>query len=117
MSYDIRFGVWVAHTDKIVPFTQPEFDSPTYNISVMLRKAMGWDFEQGKWYNVGNVHKYIYNGYCELITKEYRYRQYNDPNGWGTTSTAIEVLKSILDKVDEITDNYKLKLEDFYIRW
>jgi hypothetical protein len=117
MSFDIEFGVMVKGADKIIPFTTPECDHPTYNISIMLRKAMGWEFEQHKWYKVSEVEQYIYGGYCELIAKEYKYKQYNDPNGWGTTHTAIETLKSILDKINEIYESYDLSDEYIYIRW
>lgn len=117
MSFDIQFGVLVANTDKIIPFMEPDEAHPTYNISTMFRKAMDWNFKQGKWYKVSEVHEFIYGGYCELITQEYKYRKYNDPKGWGTTQTAIETLKSIIDKIDLIESCYELKWEDFYIRW
>lgn len=97
MSYDLRIGVKVEGTDIIAVISEPEQSSPTYNLGTMFRKCTGWDFEQGKWYMVKDVLPLIEHGIKELHINRGEYKQYDAPNGWGTTSSAIEALESLRD--------------------
>ena len=117
MSYDIEFGVKVENVDKIMPFTAPEYASPTYNIGEMLRKATGWDFEQHKWYKVSDVFEKISKGHINLSKNKEEYRKYEPENKWGTVETAIKALQSILEKIEGIEKWFELTKDHFYIRW
>lgn len=100
MSYDLRLAVKVEGTDILAVIDEPEFSSPTYNIGVMFRKCMGWNFEQGKFYNVAEVYSYIEHGINELETNEKEYMKYDSPNGWGTTRSALKALRSLKECID-----------------
>lgn len=111
MSYDLRLAVKVEGTDILAVIDEPTYNSPTYNIGEMFRKCMGWDFEQGKFYNVAEVYSYIEHGINELETNEKEYVKYNAPNGWGTTESALVALRSLKECID---NNSK---EDSYWTW
>lgn len=95
MSYDIRLGVKVEGLDVIAVIDEPEYSSPTYNIGKMLRACTGWNFEQGKWYRVSEVWPMIEHGISELHINGAKYKEYDSPNGWGNTSSAMEALESL----------------------
>ena len=111
MSYDLRLAVKVEGTDILAVIDEPTYNSPTYNIGEMFRKCMGWDFEQGEFYNVAEVYSYIEHGIKELETNEKEYVKYNAPNGWGTTESALVALRSLKECID---NNSK---EDSYWTW
>lgn len=121
MSYDIRFAVKVAgHNDMYAVIGEPERHSPTYNIGVMLRKCTGWDFKQSEWYKLTDVIPKIEHGIHELRFNEKEYEQYDAPNGWGTTQTALHALESILEWATDTFNrgwNADIPLEDIYICW
>ena len=109
MSYDLRIAVKVEgapEDNKFAIIAEPEFNSPTYNIGEMFRKCMNWDFEQGTFYRVAEVYDNIVRGIKELSENETTYRQYNSPNGWGTTTSALKALKSLKQCIDEIVDGW-----------
>ena len=97
MSYDLRIGVKVADTDIIAVIDEPEYDSPTYNLGKMFRECTGWNFKQGEWYRVSEVLPLIEHGVKELTINRKQYKQYDAPNGWGTTESALEALTSLRD--------------------
>lgn len=122
MSYDIRFGVKVAGADDLfVEIGRPPYDSPTYNLGTMFRKCTGWDFSQGKWYNVAEVLPLIQHGINELKFNPGEYRQYNAPNGWGTVESALEALQSLEDGIRRMTvsDGWTevIPPEFLYVKW
>ena len=105
MSYDLRIAVKVEGAEKGNEFAVielPELHSPTYNIGEMLRKCMEWDFEQGEYYRVFEVYQNIVRGIINLTEHEKEFEKYNSPNGWGTTVTALNVLKSLKECIDNI---------------
>ena len=121
MSYDIRFSVKVDSTDLYAVIGHPEYDSPTYNIGTMFRKCMDWDFKQGELYKVTDVLPNIEHGIHELTYNEQEYKQYNSSNGWGTTSSALKALKSIVQWLKEDglpwSWNGDIPLDCIYISW
>lgn len=122
MSYDIRFGVKVEGMDGyIAVIDELECSSPTYNLREMFVACMGWDYEQGQWYNLKEVFPKILHGAAELTQHPGQYRQYNSPNGWGTVSSARECLTSVCNKVAEIVSGdwswNKIPLEHLWIAW
>lgn len=122
MSFDLRIGVKVADLDNVfVEIASPEYDSPTYNISKMFRVCTGWDFEQGVWYSCKDVLPKIKKGISELIVNEEEYLQYNAPNGWGDTQSALRTLQSLLQCIQEnskeggsFTD---VPLDHLWVKW
>lgn len=98
MSYDIRFGVKVKGTenDVFAIIGEPEYDSPTYNVGTIFRKSMGWDFRQGEWYKMSEVLPMIEHGIHELRFNANAYKQYEPDNGWGSVSSALQALESII---------------------
>ena len=107
MSYDLRIAVKVDGAEKgneYAVIAEPEFHSPTYNIGEMLRKCTGWDFKQGEYYRVSGVYQNIVRGIINLTEHEGEFEQYNSPNGWGTTASALKALESLKQCIDDIED-------------
>lgn len=120
MSYDLRIGVKVADTDIIAVIAEPELSSPTYNLGEMFRACMGWDYEQGEWYNVKEVLPFIKRGINELIYNRKEYEQYNPENGWGSVYSALECLESLEKCIHEQTNGWTwqdIPLEHLWLCW
>ena len=121
MSYDLRIGVKVENTDIIAVIDRPERDSPTYNLGKMFRACTGWDFSQSEWYKVSEVLPLIEHGVKELSINRAAYKQYDAPNGWGTTVTALEALKSLQDCIYGIISGdrgwQQIPAEHLYVCW
>ena len=122
MSYDIRFGVKVEGMNGyIATIDEPEYSSPTYNLREMFVACMGWDYAQGEWYNCAEVMPKFERGVHELRFNPAKYKKFNAPNGWGTVSSALEALESVLKKAQEITSGdwtwNEIPLEYLWIRW
>lgn len=94
MSYDIRLGVKVEGMDGyIATIDEPEYSSPTYNLRDMFVACMDWDYEQGEWYNCGDVFQNIIRGQNEITAFPEKYEKFNAPNGWGTVSSAKKMYR------------------------
>lgn len=120
MSYDLRLGVKVEGTDIIAVIDEPEFSSPTYNLGKMFRACMNWDFKQGEWYRVKDVLPNIERGLKELRFNGKAYEKFNDPGGWGTVSSAIEALDSLIQCISENTSGDKwqeIPIEHLWVTW
>lgn len=121
MSYDIRFGVKVENmSGYIATIDQPEYSSPTYNLRELFVQSMGWHYKQGVWYNCLEVMPKITKGIDELFTHPRFYKQYEASNGWGTVESAYKSLKSIVEKIGEITggDGWnEIPLDCLWIIW
>ena len=116
MSYDLRFAV-KAEDGRFVDFCEPELANPTYNLGMMFRKAMGWDFNQGEYYRVSDVLENISAGYLNLTYHRDDYVEYEPNNGWGTVEGAADCLKSIMDKISEIQNWDHIPLNIVYFAW
>lgn len=123
MSYDLIIGVKVdGAQDLYAVIAEPELSSPTYNLQNMLVACMGWDYEQGQWYNVADVLPKIQHGIKELCLHASKYEKYNAPNGYGTVEGALKALKSlekcIRDNSAEASNTWnEIPLELMYMRW
>lgn len=122
MSYDLRIGVKVAGADDCYAvIAEPEYSSPTYNLRDMFVACMDWDYEQGEWYRVSDVLPKIERGIHELSFNAKKYRKYNDPNGWGTVSSALDALKSLLECIKRESGGdwswNAVPLDCLYMRW
>ena len=122
MSYDIRFGVRVAGTDKEVyaVIGEPERSSPTYNVGDILRKSMDWDFEQSKWYPVKEIIPKIERGIHELGFNASKYKHMEPDNGWGSVGGALEALQSIMKYLTEEIQwswNGDIPIDCIYMCW
>ena len=122
MSYDICFGVKVEGMNGYIAVVdEPVYSNPTYNLRDMFVACMGWDYEQGVWYNCAEVLPKFERGVHELRFSSEKYKKYNAPNGWGTVGSALKVLESVLKKAQEIVDGNwtwnKIPLEHLWIRW
>ena len=115
MSYDIRLAVKIEGADDWLTVATPEYDSPTYNLGRMFRECMGWNFEQGKYYRVSEVIDNITSGIDELIDHEEKYKEYNPPNGWGDTMSALRTLKSLLECISETSN--RISIKHLWIAW
>lgn len=122
MSYDVRFGVETVKPNKygerFAVVLIPECDTPTYNLSTMFRKSMGWDYVQGKWYPFDVFMPAIERGIHELTFNTEKYEQYNPPNGWGTLDGALRALRNwYFELTDEFEGLYEWDLKDVWMRW
>ena len=95
MSYDLRIGVKVEGLDLIAVIDEPEYSSPTYNLAEMFRACTGWDYKQGKWYNVKEVRPKIRKGIEELKNNWMKYKRFEPENGWGDVNSALSSLESL----------------------
>jgi len=95
MSYDLRIGVKVEGLPLIAVIDEPEYSSPTYNLSEMFRACMRWEFEANKWYNIKEVRPKIRKGIYELKTNWKKYKRFEPENGWGDINSALRTLESL----------------------
>lgn len=122
MSYDLRFAVKVkdAPKDMFAIIGQPELHSPTYNIGMIFRKAMDFDFVQGEFYKLSELIPHIERGMKELRINAKEYKHLEPENGWGTTDSALKALKSIMDWIDDDLKwgwNSDIPLDCIYMAW
>ena len=120
MSYDLRLGVKVEGTDIIAVIAEPEYSSPTYNLSKMFRACMDWDYKQGEWYNVKEVLPHIERGIHELKFNSKAYKKYNPDNGWGDVGSALEALESLAKCIAEQNNGWTwqdIPPEHLWMRW
>ena len=98
MSYDIRFGVKVsgAPDDCYAVIGHPEYDSPTYNLRDIFVKSMEQDYHQGEWYKIADILPKVQHGITELTLHPQKYKRLEPSNGWGTISSALQCLQSIV---------------------
>lgn len=115
MSYDLSISVKVDGIDFFAQVVEPEYSSPTYNLSEMFRKCMDWDFEQFKYYNCEKVIGKIENGIRELWVDPYKYTQYEPENGWGSVYIARDVLESLRDCIYKNVEY--TPLEHLWVKW
>lgn len=116
MSYDIRFAV-KAENGAFVVFHTPEYDTPTYNVGTIFRKAMDFDFKQGEFYRVSELIPHLIKGANEVLYHKDKYIQYEPDNGWGSVDTVRTALMSILDAIEYIKEWHGIPLEYFYMAW
>ena len=122
MSYDLQFGVKVEGMDGyIAVIDEPEYAEPTYNLRDMFVACMDWEYEQGKWYSCEEVLPRFERGAHELRFHASKYKKYNPPNGWGSISSALECIDSVIRKMHEIVDGgytwNEIPLQHLYFRW
>lgn len=119
MSYDLEIAVRVAggEDDTYVTIKRPIYQSPTYNLGKMFRVAMGWDFRQGQYYNCEEVIPFIKHGITELMNHPEKYRQYEPKNKWGTVEGAARALISLINCIEETSDDYQILCRLLYVRW
>lgn len=124
MSYDIRFGVKVAGApdDCFAVIGEPERDSPTYNLREVFETSMDWDYHQGQWYPITEVLPKVQRGIKELTRHPEKYKELEPKNGWGTISSAVECLQSIVNWFngwDGIagTWNADIPIDCIYMSW
>lgn len=117
MSYDLRIGVRVEGTDKIVAIAEPYYSNPTYNLSKMFRACMNWDFTQGEYYKCSDVIENIAHGIKELRTNKDEYYQYEPANGWGSIRGALDTLEGLFQCINETAEDTELSLEHLYVAW
>ena len=121
MSYDIRFGVKVAGTDKEIfaVIGEPRLASPTYNNRPIFVKAMDWEYKQGEWYPMTEVLPKIERGIHELKFNAKAYKKLEPDNGWGGVSSSLEALESIVGWFSgwDMGWNEEVPIECIYMRW
>ena len=122
MSYDIRFGVKVEGMNGyIAVIDEPEISDPTYNLRDMFVACMDWDYKQGEWYNCADAIPKFERGVNELSINPQKYRKYDSPNGWGTVSSALSALQSVVEKARELTGSgltwNEMPLEHLWVCW
>lgn len=116
MSYDLRVAIKTT-SGEYVDVNWPDRYSPTYNLGEMFTACTGWDFEQSKYYNAEKVEPLILHGIRELVIHEDDYRQYDAPNGWGTTETALKDLMSLYKCIHETSEERDVPLNELWVSW
>lgn len=125
MSYDIRFGVKVADApdECYAVIGHPKYDSPTYNLRELFVQSMEWDYHQGEWYKITDVLPKIQHGITELTLHYKKYEKFEPSNGWGTISSALECLRSIVYYFGDNWDglggswNADVPIDCIYMTW
>ena len=116
MSYDLRVAIKTT-SGEYADVNWPERYSPTYNLGEMFTACTGWDFEQSKYYNAEKVEPLILHGIRELVIHEDDSRQYDAPNGWGTTETALKDLMSLYKCIHETSEERDVPLNELWVSW
>lgn len=107
MSYDIEISVKVEGCDRYAAIAEPEFSGPTYNLAKMFRACMDWDFKQGEYYPAAFALDKLCVGIAELSLHEDKYKQYDPPNGWGSTRGALRALMSASECIRCCAEEYE----------
>lgn len=115
MSYNLRVGVRVHGTDLYATIATPEFDNPTYNLGVMFRMAMDWNFKQGDWYPCVEVFEKIKLGIAELTEHPEKYKKYQMYKDFGSINQAKRDLISLKNCIDRQME--EIPLEHLYVAW
>lgn len=119
MSYDlyiyIKSEIPRYDGDPYVRIDEPEYANPTYNLGVMFRKCMDWNFTQSEYYPVAFARERALHGLHELTTNRSEYLQYNPSNGWGDIDGAVEVLKSLVECIDRVMSDWPA--EALWMSW
>lgn len=116
MSYDLRFAV-KAENGQFVDFCTPEYDQPTYNVGMIFRKCMGFNFEQGKYYKVSEIIDNLKHGLSETIINAKVYKKYEPDNGWGSVETVRKSLQSVIDCINLIEEQRHIPMDVVYLAW
>ena len=123
MSYDLTLSVKVEGHDVYARVARPEKDHPTYNVGEIFRKAMDWDYSQsdddGKtcYYPAEQYIPNIERGIHEMRFNAKKYKPLEPDNGWGSTTTVLECLESLLKCIQETVEWEGIPLECLYISW
>src|SRR5574344_983548 len=115
MSYDSEVLVKIYGDGGYASIAQQEYSSPTYNLGKMFRKAMDWDFKEGKEYKCVDIIENINDGITSLKVYPSHYRKYEPENKWGTVEGAIRDLESLRDCIYETAED--IPIEHLYMRW
>ena len=98
MSYDIRFKVQVAGTDKFIEVGDCGANI-TYNVRKIIELSTGlpWLNEANNGY-CKDVMPCIVEGYAELMRHPEAYKPYESPNGWGTVAGVKNFFEYLMEK-------------------
>ena len=118
MSYDISFRVQVHNTQSYINLNACDANT-TWNLRNMIKESTGLE-----WINNQN------NGFCEFIIPKIqqgleelskypeKYKQYEDPDGWGTVAQCIHFFNWIINDWNDYvqrTDADVVKQTTFWI--
>lgn len=116
MSYSIDFGVKPEGSDIFVRIASPQLDMPTYNLGDIFRTSMKWYFKIDTWYKLPDVYQNILDGVEEVKANRDKYKKLEAPNGWGTVQDAIDVMESIIERIDDLEVD-EIPIDVLWIKW
>lgn len=111
MSYSIGIYVKVEGCDKYALIAEPFYSSPSYNLGVLFRSCMDWDFKLEEYYRCDHVMERLDKGSKNLTCNHDKYLKLIP----GTVSSALYALGSIRDCILEQAE--EIPLECMYMRW
>lgn len=94
MSYDIRL---VINTGGKHPAAVTECKSPTYNLCVMFKEALGCPIRELDGRVAGDIVQRLKTATAEMKKYPDKFRDLNPPNGWGNYEGALESLCWLLE--------------------
>lgn len=115
MSYCIGIYVKVEGCDKYVEIAEPFYSSPSYNLGVLFRSCMDWDFKLEEYYRCDHALEHLNKGIKELTNNPYGYAGLIPGNNWREMPSALNALLSIRDCILEQAE--EIPLECMYMRW
>lgn len=115
MSYDIGIYVKVEGCNKFAEIAEPFYASPSYNLGVLFRSCMDWDFKLEEYYKCDHVIEHLDRGIKELTYKPNTYAKLIPASSIGTTFGALNILDSTRDCILEQAE--EIPLECMYMRW
>ncbi|WP_270468033.1 hypothetical protein [Catenibacterium mitsuokai] len=115
MSYSIGIYVKVEGCDKYVEIAEPFYASPSYNLGMLFRSCMDWDFKLEEYYKCDHVIEHLDRGIKELRYKPYDYAGLIPGNDWQGMPNALYVLDSIKDCILEQAE--EIPLDCMYMNW
>lgn len=115
MSYNIGIYVKAEGCGKYAKIAEPEFHDPTYNLGVMFRNCMDWEYKQSNFYECDFVIERVEHGLEMLKENEDYFRQFEPENKWGTVETAFAALDSLRNCILEQAED--IPLDCLYMKW
>lgn len=115
MSYSIGIYVKVEGCDKYAEIAEPFYSSPSYNLGVLFRSCMDWDFKLGEYYRCDHAIEHLDVGIMELTYKPNTYAKLIPASSIGTTFGALNILDSTRDCILEQAED--IPLDCMYMYW
>lgn len=99
MSYDVSFKAKLEGADQWV-YVGDGWINHTSNTAAMIKEVCGSYPSQWNGKRCADMYPVLMQGISLLNINPQRYKQFEDPGGWGTVPQVIEFLSKVADNCD-----------------